>query len=431
MNDFSFVSPTKSPSSNQKNYTTTTSGGGIGYSVPNTPQAKFTSMLSSTDQETKSAKKSGNGNLPVQLRAGLESQSGVDMSDVKVHYNSTKPVQLQAAAYAQGNDIHLGPGQEQHLAHEAWHVVQQKQGRVNPTMQADGAKINDSKALEQEADQMGAKAENGSGKVAPFQLSKGNSSGQSVIQRMTLTMGSTKGKKRDEFIKETQLTVEDRAKKDKEETHHIRDKWGDIHRTSGIGKAFGRQFGTKEFGRRRSYKPGWFGDKFLARIKTNEELKIVGHGSGPKVSGYTGDKMAALFVSLGLPTNYAGRISIYGCLAAEKEPGQDSFIQALLHGLQARSYNSTNVYGVANVMMAGGGYEMNLDDYMDHEARKKRLATKAAEIKRHVPGARKEQLIKEYKAEKIAAENNMYEKRYDTNWISAADQDIWDGRDQM
>ena len=29
-----------------------------------------------------------------------------------------------ALAYAQGSDIHLAPGQEQHLPHEAWHVVQ-------------------------------------------------------------------------------------------------------------------------------------------------------------------------------------------------------------------------------------------------------------------------------------------------------------------
>jgi len=50
-----------------------------------------------------------------------------------VHYNSDKPAQLQAHAYAQGTDIHLASGQEKHLPHEAWHVVQQKQGRVKPT----------------------------------------------------------------------------------------------------------------------------------------------------------------------------------------------------------------------------------------------------------------------------------------------------------
>ena len=81
------------------------------------------------------------------------------MDDVKVHYNSDKPAQLQAHAYAQGTEIHLGAGQEKHLPHEAWHVVQQKQGRVKPTFQMKGkVNINDDEGLEKEADIMGAKA---------------------------------------------------------------------------------------------------------------------------------------------------------------------------------------------------------------------------------------------------------------------------------
>ena len=56
------------------------------------------------------------------------------------------------------SDIHLGPGQERHLPHEAWHVVQQKQGRVAATAQLKGAAVNDSPALEAEADAMGARA---------------------------------------------------------------------------------------------------------------------------------------------------------------------------------------------------------------------------------------------------------------------------------
>jgi hypothetical protein len=59
----------------------------------------------------------------------------MSMDNVKVHYKSSKPAQLNAHAYAQGADIHLAPGQEKHLPHEAWHVVQQAQGRVKPTMQ--------------------------------------------------------------------------------------------------------------------------------------------------------------------------------------------------------------------------------------------------------------------------------------------------------
>ena len=81
------------------------------------------------------------------------------MDDVQVHYNSDQPAQLNAHAYTQGTTIHLAPGQETHLPHEAWHVVQQKQGRVQPTFQMkSNVKINDEVGLEKEADRMGAQA---------------------------------------------------------------------------------------------------------------------------------------------------------------------------------------------------------------------------------------------------------------------------------
>jgi hypothetical protein len=93
--------------------------------------------------------------LPDDLKAGVEALSGFSMDDVRVHYNSPKPAQLQALAYTQGTEIHVGPGQEKHLAHEAWHVVQQMQGRVKPTMQRSGVQINDDEELEREAEQYG------------------------------------------------------------------------------------------------------------------------------------------------------------------------------------------------------------------------------------------------------------------------------------
>ncbi len=97
--------------------------------------------------------------LPDGLKSGIESLSGISMDNVKVHYNSSQPAQLNALAYAQGSDIHVGPGQERHLPHEAWHLVQQAQGRVKPTMQMkDGVPVNDDEGLEREADVMGAKA---------------------------------------------------------------------------------------------------------------------------------------------------------------------------------------------------------------------------------------------------------------------------------
>jgi hypothetical protein len=103
-------------------------------------------------------KKKNNTGLPDNLKSGMENISGHSLDDVKVHYNSPKPAQLNAHAYAQGSNIHLASGQEKHLPHEAWHVVQQKQGRVKPTTSVNGMAVNDNIGLEKEADVMGAKA---------------------------------------------------------------------------------------------------------------------------------------------------------------------------------------------------------------------------------------------------------------------------------
>lgn len=121
-------------------------------------QEKLASQASAQRQK-ESVFKSNNTGLPDKLKSGIESLSGMSMDHVKVHYNSSQPAQLNALAYAQGSEIHVAPGQEQHLPHEAWHVVQQAQGRVKPTMQMkDGVPVNDDAGLEHEADVMGTKA---------------------------------------------------------------------------------------------------------------------------------------------------------------------------------------------------------------------------------------------------------------------------------
>lgn len=94
--------------------------------------------------------------MPDNLKVGVESLSGFSMDDVRVHYNSDKPATVQALAYTQGTDIHVAPGQEQHLPHEAWHVAQQMAERVEPTTEMGGMPVNDNPALEHEADVMGA-----------------------------------------------------------------------------------------------------------------------------------------------------------------------------------------------------------------------------------------------------------------------------------
>ncbi|WP_215907131.1 hypothetical protein [Kordia aestuariivivens] len=45
-------------------------------------------------------KKKNNTGLPNTLKSGMENLSGHSMDDVKVHYNSSKPAQLNAHAYA-------------------------------------------------------------------------------------------------------------------------------------------------------------------------------------------------------------------------------------------------------------------------------------------------------------------------------------------
>ena len=108
--------------------------------------------------DTPMQQRPNNTGLPDNLKSGVESLSGFSMDDVKVHYNSSQPATVQALAYTQGTDIHVAPGQEQHLPHEAWHVTQQMAGRVEPTTEIGGKPINDSISLEHEADIMGARA---------------------------------------------------------------------------------------------------------------------------------------------------------------------------------------------------------------------------------------------------------------------------------
>ncbi|QHT70508.1 DUF4157 domain-containing protein [Rhodocytophaga rosea] len=90
---------------------------------------------------------------------------GADFSDVNIHQGE-QATQVGALAFAQGNDIHFAPGQydpqsqrgQELLGHELTHVVQQRQGRVQPTTQAGGLPVNDDHSLEAEADEMGKRA---------------------------------------------------------------------------------------------------------------------------------------------------------------------------------------------------------------------------------------------------------------------------------
>jgi hypothetical protein len=129
----------------------------------------------------------GHSGLPDTIRTGIESLSGVDLGDVSVHLNSPRPARLGALAYTQGTDIHVAPGQEQHLPHEAWHAVQQLEGRVRPTTRLKGGvPLNDDSSLEHEADAVGSKATQAPtqrARAARPVLSAPRSTASAVVQR--------------------------------------------------------------------------------------------------------------------------------------------------------------------------------------------------------------------------------------------------------
>ena len=140
-------------------------GSGTLQFVDNRPVNELLQRMGEDDEDILQGKleepmqqKSNDTGLPDNLKAGVENLSGSSLDNVRVHYNSSQPATVQALAYTQGTDIHVAPGQEQHLPHEAWHVAQQMAGRVSPTTEVGGMPVNDDAGLEHEADVMGARA---------------------------------------------------------------------------------------------------------------------------------------------------------------------------------------------------------------------------------------------------------------------------------
>ncbi len=115
-----------------------------------------------TQQKDKTAQESSTTvnrtGVPDVMKRQYEAMSGLSMDDVRVHYNSARPAQVDALAYTQGSHVYVAPGQERHLGHELGHVIQQKQGRVRPTGSIEGFAVNLDEGLEREADALDRQA---------------------------------------------------------------------------------------------------------------------------------------------------------------------------------------------------------------------------------------------------------------------------------
>jgi hypothetical protein len=96
--------------------------------------------------------------LPAALSAGIASLTGVDLAATKVYRSSPEPSKYNALAFASKGSIHLAAGQDKHLPHEAWHLVQQAQNRVKVDSRIGNVGLNADQRLESEADRMGPAA---------------------------------------------------------------------------------------------------------------------------------------------------------------------------------------------------------------------------------------------------------------------------------
>jgi hypothetical protein len=108
--------------------------------------------LSGYQEQINSGKeKKNNTGIPDNIKKGIEAISGISLDDVRVYYNSLKPEEIDAHAYAEGNNVYIASGQEEHLPHELWHIVQQKDGLVKATGKVKGKKVNEKENLEADA----------------------------------------------------------------------------------------------------------------------------------------------------------------------------------------------------------------------------------------------------------------------------------------
>lgn len=117
----------------------------------------FTSQLKAKTYQPKKKTADATG-IPVPVKEDFEAAYQLSLDDVRVHYNSSAPAQLQALAYTQHPHIYIAPGQEKHLPHELGHMIQQKRHSIPATASVNGQSINDNPLLEADADRIAVRA---------------------------------------------------------------------------------------------------------------------------------------------------------------------------------------------------------------------------------------------------------------------------------
>lgn len=133
--------------------------------------------------EQKKDEKQNNTGIPDNMKKRFEAFSSISFDDVKVHYNSKEPAKLNALAYTRGTQVYIAPGQDKHLPHELGHVVQQKKGIVPVTSKINGVPVNDSRSMENAADEISYMTQNSRLDV---EKSVFNKNASQVVQRYAI-----------------------------------------------------------------------------------------------------------------------------------------------------------------------------------------------------------------------------------------------------
>lgn len=105
----------------------------------------------------------GGSKLPSTISEKFEAAFGSDFSSVRLHIDSDYAEQIGAQAFTYGEHIYFAPGKFNPsskngirlIAHEIVHVLQQREGAVQPNMRMGRLAINYDRRLEREADDFG------------------------------------------------------------------------------------------------------------------------------------------------------------------------------------------------------------------------------------------------------------------------------------
>lgn len=291
------------------------------------------------------APRPNNTGMPDNLKTGIESLSGFSMDNVRVHYNSSKPATVQALAYTQGTDIHVAPGQEKCLPHEAWHVAQQMSGRVSPTTNINGMPVNDNAALEHEADVMGEKAVGQRVEKVDVSNSKCNyNSGNTCQMLRVINAYANLEPKNLEIASEMQKNTDDLRKKYEDKAYRLLELYMSIKDDSPLKAFFKYNLARyvphldafSDYQSIREEIKKRINEEVLSTempfLEKNEDLVINGHGNVVFFAGSTADSLAEKVLPL-LPNGYFGEIYLEGCCSGKKNENGEMFIERFYDSL--------------------------------------------------------------------------------------------------